>query len=238
MIPKVSIIMPVYNSGKLLKKAIDSVINQTYKNWELIIINDASTDNSLKILQSYKKKYNNLILINNNKNSGCYVSLNIGIKKSTGEYITRLDSDDYIHKDKLNFQINYFINNPQKLWVFTKSSNNSYVFTRCLATTMFKKDVFEKTGYYDSVRIAGDAEFRNRLYLIYDRSIYGGDINKILYFISTSLKSLSRASETGMKSTLRITYKKNFKKWHHENKDNINKLYMPFPLINRPFPIR
>lgn len=91
---KYSIIIPVYNTEKYLERCINSVLNQTYKNFEIIIINDGSPDNSKKILESYKT--NQKIKIINQTNHGLSYSRNIGIKNSTGDYILFLDSDDYI----------------------------------------------------------------------------------------------------------------------------------------------
>lgn len=90
---KYSIIIPVYNTEKYIEKCIESVLNQTYKNFEIIIINDGSTDKSEEILKTYEK--NNKITIITQTNHGLSYSRNIGIKKSTGDYVLFLDSDDY-----------------------------------------------------------------------------------------------------------------------------------------------
>ena len=91
---KYSIIMPIYNTGKKLTKSIESVINQTYSNWELIAINDGSTDNSQTILEKYAKQ-DSRIKIFWQENKGPGIARNNGIKKCTGEYIAFIDSDDY-----------------------------------------------------------------------------------------------------------------------------------------------
>jgi len=90
---KVSIIVPIYNEEKNLKKCIDSLINQTYKNLEIILLNDGSTDKSKEIIDSYKDKR---IIAIHKKNTGISDTRNIGIDKSTGAYIMFVDSDDYI----------------------------------------------------------------------------------------------------------------------------------------------
>jgi len=93
--PKVSIIMPVYNVEKYLKKSIESVINQTLKDIEIIIVNDGSKDNSKKIIQKYME-YNKNIIYLEKENGGLSSARNYGIKYATGEYIAFLDSDDYV----------------------------------------------------------------------------------------------------------------------------------------------
>ena len=101
MTPKVSVIIPIYNSEKYLKRCIDSVINQTLKEIEIICINDGSKDNSVQILNNYSKKDDRIIIINQ-ENSGPGVARNNGIEHSNGDYIFFLDSDDYISKNALN----------------------------------------------------------------------------------------------------------------------------------------
>lgn len=110
--PLVSVVMSVYNGEKTLKKALDSISSQSYISWELIVINDASTDNTLIILKEFKKKFPDRIkIINNKKNIGLTKSLNIGISFAKGDYIARLDADDWYHKEKLQRQIGFLEKN-------------------------------------------------------------------------------------------------------------------------------
>lgn len=97
--PKVSVIIPVYNAEKYLPKSLDSVCNQTLKDLEIICVNDCSTDNSLKILQEYAEKDGRIKLIDLKENKGAAAARNTGIKNAQGEYIGFLDSDDYIIND-------------------------------------------------------------------------------------------------------------------------------------------
>ncbi len=94
----ISVIIPVYNVEKYLLKCLDSVSSQTYKNIEIIVVNDGSTDNSLDILSKYAKKENRLLIINQ-KNQGLSGARNSAIKIAKGEYLIFLDSDDYIKKE-------------------------------------------------------------------------------------------------------------------------------------------
>ena len=103
---KVSIIIPVYNSEKYLRQCLDSVINQTFKDIEIIVINDGSTDNSLQIIQEYVNKYSNIKLINK-QNEGCYKARNIGLETATGEYIAFLDADDIWRPEKLKKTLDF-----------------------------------------------------------------------------------------------------------------------------------
>ena len=105
--PSVDIIMPNYNKDQFLKEAIDSVVNQKYSNWKLIIIDGASQDNSKKILREFEKKFNNINIIYLLKRKNTAFARNLGIRLSKAEYIAFLDSDDYWSENKLCEQINF-----------------------------------------------------------------------------------------------------------------------------------
>jgi len=103
--PKVSFLIPCFNTELYLKKAIDCVINQTYKNLEIILIDDGSQDNTLEILSQYHKLDNRIVLIQNEENLGLIKSLNKGIDNASGEFIARFDSDDLIDLNRIELQI-------------------------------------------------------------------------------------------------------------------------------------
>lgn len=105
-----SIIIPVYNAQDTLENCIDSILNQTYKDFEIVLINDGSTDNSQEIIDSYKKKYPKIIRSYSQKNSGVAVTRNNGIKYSEGKYLFFIDNDDYID----NNYIETFVNEIEK----------------------------------------------------------------------------------------------------------------------------
>ena len=93
-IPLVSIIMPCHNSAQTIKASIESVIKQTFKEWELLIVNDFSSDESKNIIENYSNKDKRIILINTDYQSGAAIARNLAIKKSSGRFISFLDSDD------------------------------------------------------------------------------------------------------------------------------------------------
>ena len=106
----ISVIMPVYNSENYLEESINSILNQTHKNFEFIIINNGSTDNSLKIIKKYQKIDRRIVLIEK-KNRGLIESLNDGLSKSKGQYIVRMDSDDISLPNRLAKQFSFMENN-------------------------------------------------------------------------------------------------------------------------------
>lgn len=106
----ISVILPVYNGEKYLVEAIESILTQTHENFEFIIINDGSTDNTLKIIEKYREKDNRIVLISR-ENKGLARSLNEGINLSKGQYIARMDADDISIDIRLETQINFIRNN-------------------------------------------------------------------------------------------------------------------------------
>ena len=154
-----SIIIPVYNGEKYIKKCLDSVLSQTYSNIEVIIINDGSTDNSYQILQEYAKKDHRIFLLNQ-ENVGSSLTRNTGIKYAKGEYITFVDIDDYLEKDtyekviaKLQDDIdiacfsvscdyikeNYSINKVLKSGIFSKDEAVIELFTKDIFNALWNK---------------------------------------------------------------------------------------------------
>ncbi len=107
----VSIITPVYNSSRYIKETIESVLKQTYSNFEMICVDDCSTDNSGYLIKQYQQEDNRIKYIRLDKNSGAAFSRNIALESARGRYIAFLDSDDIWEKDKLDIQINFMKEN-------------------------------------------------------------------------------------------------------------------------------
>ena len=125
---KVSVIVPVYNTEKYLRRCLDSLVNQTLDDIEVIIIDDKSPDNSALIIDEYKKKYDNKIkVIHNKTNKGIGYNRNIGIKKSSGKYIMFIDSDDYLDRSAC-----------EKL--YSKAENEQLDLVLCNFHKMLEKD--------------------------------------------------------------------------------------------------
>tara|TARA_R110001592_G_scaffold85353_1_gene252175 strand:+ start:16614 stop:17375 length:762 start_codon:yes stop_codon:yes gene_type:complete len=104
---EVSIIMPTYNVGHVVSQTIESVLNQTYSNWELVIVDDCSNDNTLDIVKKYASKYENIKFIESKYNNGAGISRNLGIQSAQGRFLAFLDSDDIWFPEKLERQIFY-----------------------------------------------------------------------------------------------------------------------------------
>ena len=107
--PLVSVNMVSFNSEKYIAESIQSILNQTYKNFELIIVNDGSTDNTLLEINNFNDS--RIVIINNRKNFGIPYSRNIALRASNGKYVAIQDSDDVSLKERLHIQVNYLESN-------------------------------------------------------------------------------------------------------------------------------
>ncbi len=228
----VSVIIPLYNKKNDVKAAIDSIIEQTYSNWEIIIIDDCSTDGSYELAKNYISNLNrNIRLYKYYKNCGPYVLLNIGIQCSKGEYICRLDADDKLDKKTLELCVNILTKNINMDIVHYKYVREKIsIYGRYGEIGLFyRKSLINNIGYYDSVRYAADSEFLLRVQKICQNRIYR--LDNILYYASYRQNSLTTSSHTGLSHNTRKIYVTNFRKWHSQN----SKLYIDFPLAKRPF---
>lgn len=109
--PLVTVLMTVYNGGEYLRSSVHSVLNQTYKDFEFLIVNDCSTDNSLDIIKSFNDK--RIIIHHNEKNMGQTKSLNVGLRLAKGKYVARMDADDMAFPLWIEKTLNYILKNPE-----------------------------------------------------------------------------------------------------------------------------
>ena len=105
----VSIIMPAYNAEKYIVKSINSIIRQSYKSWELIVVDDCSTDGTVNVISDFKDE--RIRLLNNERNSGAAISRNRALREAKGKWIAFLDSDDIWHPKKLERQLKFMFKN-------------------------------------------------------------------------------------------------------------------------------
>lgn len=174
--PKVSIILPVYNSEKYLKECLDSLTNQTYKNIEIICVNDGSIDNSLAILEEYSK-LDNRIKVFYQENKGVAAARNYALSQCCGEYITFMDSDDLVCVDAIEKSLECAIKNDSDL-VINYLYSYDYLHRRisdfaCLEPwRMFlKKEFLEKNNlsFSENIEIGSDGVFANKVFALTDK---------------------------------------------------------------------
>ena len=237
--PIITVVMTVYNSSKTLERAYNSVIEQDYQNLELIIVDDASTDNSLKLAEKLIESGTNnkkVVLISNKKNYGTFVCRNYAITQASGEYFCFHDSDDTAEKNYISSLFTCLTNASHRKLVVCKT--NSRVPGRkndviCAASSMFHSSLLDQIGFFDSVRFAADTEFRMRCQaLLGQKSVYV--LNKKLMKSYISSTSLTGRRDIGIFSKPRKTYVSNFRKFHRTMS---KKTKFEFPLTVRKFPV-
>ncbi|MDO8638397.1 MAG: glycosyltransferase [Candidatus Daviesbacteria bacterium] len=170
--PLITVLMPAYNIELYIDQAIESILNQTFKNFEFLIIDDASSDKTLSVIKFYMKKDKRIKLIINKKNSKIAWTLNKGIKEAKGEIIARMDPDDISYPDRLLTQLSFLKKHPKVAIVGSNiiiiNSAGKVISKREYPTTsarmkslmfryspfahpaiMFRKNIFEEFGCYD-----------------------------------------------------------------------------------------
>ncbi len=173
---KVSVIVTSYNYGLFIERCLRSLLEQQFdpKQYEVIVIDDASTDGTLDIIEKYKAKYSNLRILKNEKNVGVAESSNRGIRESLGQFVVRVDADDYVNSNFLLFLTTYMEANNGLLGVacdYMKVNNEEEVLGRFYASEqpiscaiMYRKDVLVEAGLYNSdFRHCEEKELRARL---------------------------------------------------------------------------
>ncbi|WP_020005335.1 glycosyltransferase family 2 protein [Brachyspira innocens] len=164
---KISVIIPVYNVEKYIIRCLDSISNQTFSDIEIICIDDGSTDNSVHLIENYQKKDDRIILIKNEINKGASYSRNIGIKKSSSEYITFVDSDDYVNNDYLECLYLPIYKNKYDI-VFTSTFKNTTIDNDILIKydRTFGEYNFNKQEYIDTIRRFSGSKFQSLCYSV------------------------------------------------------------------------
>ena len=142
--PKISVLMPAWNAEKFIREAIDSILAQTFKDFEFIIINDGSTDDTAKIIRSYKDP--RIVFVDNKKNQGLIAVLNQGMGMARGGYIARMDADDISMPERFRKQIEYLDANPDVVVLGT-----SYREFGCSKNHLYKME--GKLGLYDIIKV-------------------------------------------------------------------------------------
>ena len=205
-IPKVSVIMAVYNRASLLSRSINSLIHQTFEDWELVAVDDGSTDNSLEILKEFEAK-NKKIKVYWHSNRKLPLTRNKGISESKGAFITFLDSDDEIEFDHLDKHYNFMINNPNIDLIHgsAKIIGDEYVrdkydskklihLSECVIGGTFfgKRKVFNKLNGFRNIEYSEDSEFLERAGKIFN--IQKVNFNTYKYYRDT-LNSITNTYE-------------------------------------------
>lgn len=193
---KFSLIIPAYNVEKYIKKCLDSVLNQTYNNYEIIIINDGSTDNTSKILESYKS--NKKIKIINQENKGLSNARNTGVSNAKGDYILFIDSDDFIEKELLEI-LNKTIKDEDLVRFQIRKLDETNKIIKEYKEETFNNlngiEAFNKLSKYNLVELAVCYAYKKDTFLKnnykFEEKTYHEDFGLIPYIIISSKKVTS-----------------------------------------------
>lgn len=191
---KVSVVIPVYNCKRYVVEAVDSILKQTYKDFEILLLDDGCTDGTSEILKTLAKKDARVRLIVNKKNMGMTATMNRGLREARGEYIARMDADDVAKKNRFAKQVQFLDKHPEIALLGTAADiiNNKGVVTGSLAyvtthdeikrhmmernqfihpSTMYRRSVLNDVGYYDvNFKIAQDYEYFSRMIVAHNAS--------------------------------------------------------------------
>lgn len=190
----ISVVMPVYNGEKYLKQSIESIIRQSYKDWELIIVNDCSTDNSRDVMQSYADIDSRIRIVDNSSNLKLPMSLNTGFREARGKYLTWTSDDNLYKVNALKELAGYLENNPEIGLVYSDmdfvDASLNFIREQCLepemllcadcvgASFMYRREVLDKVGEYDpDMFLVEDYEYWIRI----SEQFKIGHLNKNLY---------------------------------------------------------
>lgn len=237
--PKVSIVLPTYNGEKYIKESIDSILYQSLSDWELIIVDDCSTDITLDIVKNYAKEDDRIKVIHNKKNQGLPRSLNIGFGYSKGNFLTWTSDDNFYLKDALEKMYNYLNTNKNiymvcagmeaidsygtKIGPFEKYKKNEMFLYNCVgACFMYKRKVLEEVGNYDEeMFLVEDYDYWLRILKQYG---FIGYIEEVLYLYRYHKNSLTQMKSKNIQKKLLDLRKKNID-WLLKNLKN-NKAYI------------
>lgn len=189
--PKVTILLATYNRSRFLDATMESIVGQSVRDWELIVADDGSTDDTPKVVREWQEKEPRIVYVRNAVNQGISKNYNQGLRLAKGEYIAMIDDDDpWIGGDKLKRQIAFLDAHPdhvgcgggvvvvdaerKELYRYLKPATDAQIRARMLfsnpmanSTTLFRRSAGEKVGWYDeSIRYSGDRDFWLKMGLV------------------------------------------------------------------------
>ena len=229
--PLVSVLMTTFRTGARASVAIESVLQQSYRNVELIVVDDASGDETPDMVQAWAERDQRVKLIRLRRNGGTYLAKNVGLQMARGEFVTCHDSDDWSHPLKIERQVRPLLENKQ--WVATIShwvrmQDDGFFYARPVHSLMrfnpssplFRREqVLAQAGAWDCVRTGADSEFLARLRLVFGRHAIKR-VEQPLALGAHRADSLMTASSTGYSDTgispHRLAYWEAWSRWHIE----------------------
>lgn len=251
----VTVIVPTYNAEKTIDTTLHGLVHQSWPHLEILIVDDASTDQTLAVVEKWVEKDSRIRVIKQAVNQGAYITRNLGLSQSQGEFITVHDSDDWSHPQKIEQQLQPLLKNEQlkatlSHWArvsdellfgsWSGPEDWNGLVHRNVSSLLMRRQVFEQLGYWDNVVCSADTEYYYRIMTAYG----GGAMQEVqfgvpLAFGRVRAESLTQRSEThifSIFSGLRHDYREAYQKWHAHCSPT-EQLYMSQHPDTRPFPV-
>ena len=220
----VSVLVTAFNAQDTIAVCLNSLLKQTWCNLQIIVINDASTDNTQQIIEQFAKNDTRIMAVNLPENVGTFAAKTIGARYALGEFLTCQDSDDFAHPQKIERQILPLINNSNLMatisyWLRLDEDGNYYsrqyfpFLRQNTASPLFRrKQVEQETGLWHLVRMGADSEFLARLKLVYgDKKILA--IKAPLTIASHRMESLTNSGDFGVQNKESILKRLDYWEW-------------------------
>ena len=244
----VSIIMTTYKRDPLLDAAINSILDQSYQNIELVIVDDCSPDDNFTYLQQLAENDSRIRVFQMRENGGTYLAKNFGMTQAQGEFIGFMDSDDYCHAQRIEFQVASLDAHPEAMGVthdYFRINETSDIEFRGIGalrmaciSLLIRREVVEEIGFFDSLRVGADTEYIERIEANYgkDRRLRLQIPSMFMMLHSSSLTGggpfhISWRSVTGP----RLHHHRSFRAWHRKIKAGLTGSFVPRKIHVRPF---
>lgn len=211
--PRVSVIMGIYNCGKTLESAVESILRQTYTNWELILCDDGSTDSTYELAGQYTERYpEKIILLRNERNRKLSYTLNRCLEKASGELIARMDGDDISRPERLGKQVQYLLDHPDVDLVGTQmqrfdETGHTGILRAPLhpkpemlrggtpihhATILTYRSVYDALGGYTDTETVEGVEDVDLWFRFFERGFTAATLDEVLYEVRMDQEALKR----------------------------------------------
>lgn len=254
--PLVSVIMPAWNAAATVESAARSILNQTWRNVELLIVDDCSTDNTWQVLQAIAASDDRVKIRRNTHNVGPYVSKNLALRDATGDWVTGQDADDWSHPQRIQRHMGYFqgFGRPvlagltymiriqptgrfSHIGAISSFSMDGVKRKSSISCLFHRATMMEQLGYWDSVRFGADSEMVARAKLLLGDAYV--DLPMISMVCLDLESSLTNHTEFGVSKTtgispIRANFRDAWDNWHKSTVAGTG-LYMPFPLAERRY---
>jgi glycosyltransferase involved in cell wall biosynthesis len=246
---KVTVIIPVFNAQNFIDTSLSSILAQTWRNLEVLVVDDCSTDATVEIIKRYEEKDTRVKLIKAKVNGGAYVARNLALQVATGDYVTINDADDWSHPEKIEIQVRHLnkhksiVGNMSQqarvtndLTFYRRGKLGQYIFSNMSSFMFRRQPVVDKIGFWDSVRFGADSEFIKRI-----KKVFG---EKTVVELQTGPLSFQRQTNTSLTGNPAFGFpgyfmgaRREYVESHEYHHKTSKSLYYPFPEDARPFPV-